>query len=113
MVPPNVSGIVTEIANGEFTVEDTVCILDDRTEITMIQKWPVRKGRPYRKKLDPVLPLLTGQRVFDSIFPVTKGGTAMIPGGFGTGKTVAEQTLQSGQMRKLLCTLDAVNEATR
>ncbi len=93
MVPPNVSGIVTEIANGEFTVEDTVCILDDSTEITMMQKWPVRKGRPYRKKLDPVLPLLTGQRVFDSIFPVTKGGTAMIPGGFGTGKTVAEQTL--------------------
>jgi V/A-type H+-transporting ATPase subunit A len=93
MVPPNVSGIVTEIANGEFTVEDTVCSLDNSTEITMIQKWPVRKGRPYRKKLDPVLPLLTGQRVFDSIFPVTKGGTAMIPGGFGTGKTVAEQTL--------------------
>ena len=93
MVPPNVSGIVTEIANGEFTVEDTVCILDDGPEITMMQKWPVPKGRPYRKKLDPVLPLLTGQRVFDSIFPVTKGGTAMIPGGFGTGKTVAEQTL--------------------
>jgi V/A-type H+-transporting ATPase subunit A len=93
MVPPNVSGIVTEIANGEFTVEDTVCVLDDSSEITMMQKWPVRKGRPYRKKLDPALPLLTGQRVFDSIFPVTKGGTAMIPGGFGTGKTVAEQTL--------------------
>jgi len=93
MVPPNVSGIVTEIANGEFTVEDTVCIIGDSTEITMMQKWPVRKGRPYRKKLDPALPLLTGQRVFDSIFPVTKGGTAMIPGGFGTGKTVAEQTL--------------------
>ena len=93
MVPPNVSGIVTEIANGEFTVEDAVCVLDDSTKITMMQEWPVRKGRPYRKKLDPALPLLTGQRVFDSIFPVTKGGTAMIPGGFGTGKTVAEQTL--------------------
>jgi V/A-type H+-transporting ATPase subunit A len=93
MVPPNMSGMVTEIANGEFTVEDTVCVLDDSTKITMLQKWPVRMGRPYQKKLDPALPLLTGQRVFDSIFPVTKGGTAMIPGGFGTGKTVAEQTL--------------------
>jgi len=93
MIPPHVSGIVTEIASGQFTVEDTVCVLDNSTEITMIQEWPVRIGRPYKKKLDPTLPLLTGQRVFDSIFPVTKGGTAMIPGGFGTGKTVSEQTL--------------------
>jgi V/A-type H+-transporting ATPase subunit A len=93
MVPPNVSGTVIEIASGEFTIEDTVCVLDDSTALTMLQRWPVRIGRPYRKKLDPALPLLTGQRVFDSIFPVTKGGTAMIPGGFGTGKTVAEQTL--------------------
>jgi len=93
MIPPHVSGIVTEIASGQFTVEDTVCVLDNSTEITMMQEWPVRIGRPYKKKLDPTLPLLTGQRVFDSIFPVTKGGTAMIPGGFGTGKTVSEQTL--------------------
>ena len=93
MIPPHVSGIVTEIATGQFTVEETVCVLDNSTEITMMQEWPVRIGRPYKKKLDPILPLLTGQRVFDSIFPVTKGGTAMIPGGFGTGKTVSEQTL--------------------
>jgi V/A-type H+-transporting ATPase subunit A len=92
-VPPQTSGTVTEIANGKFTIEDTVCVLDDSIALTMLQRWPVRIGRPYRKKLDPALPLLTGQRVFDSIFPVTKGGTAMIPGGFGTGKTVAEQTL--------------------
>jgi len=59
----------------------------------MMHEWPVRKGRPYRKKLDTNLPLITGQRVFDLIFPVAKGGTAMIPGGFGTGKTVSEQTL--------------------
>ena len=58
-----------------------------------MQKWPVRKGRPYKKKLDPTVPLITGQRIFDSLFPLTKGGTAMIPGGFGTGKTVSEQTL--------------------
>ena len=59
----------------------------------MGQTWPVRKGRPYARKLDPTLPLMTGQRVFDSLFPIAKGGTAMIPGGFGTGKTVSEQTL--------------------
>ncbi len=93
MVPPAVSGTVTEITSGEFTVEDTVCVLDNETHITLMQKWPVRKGRPYAKKLDATSPLLTGQRIFDSMFPVTKGGTAVIPGGFGTGKTVSEQTL--------------------
>ena len=93
MVPPNVSGTVTKIAGGDFTVEDTVCVLDHKTNLTLMQKWPVRAGRPYAKKLDATSPLLTGQRIFDSIFPVTKGGTAMIPGGFGTGKTVSEQTL--------------------
>ena len=70
-----------------------MCTLDDGTELRMMQTWPVRKERPYKKKLDPEVPLLTGQRVFDSLFPLTKGGTAMIPGGFGTGKTVSEQTL--------------------
>jgi len=93
MVPPNVSGTVTKIESGDFTVEDTVCVLDHTTNVTMMQKWPVRIGRPYAKKLDATSPLLTGQRIFDSMFPVTKGGTAMIPGGFGTGKTVSEQTL--------------------
>jgi V/A-type H+-transporting ATPase subunit A len=93
MVPPNVSGTVTKIAGGDFTVEDTVCVLDHKTNVTMMQKWPVRIGRPYAKKMDATSPLLTGQRIFDSMFPVTKGGTAMIPGGFGTGKTVSEQTL--------------------
>jgi V/A-type H+-transporting ATPase subunit A len=93
IVPPDISGVVAEIANGEYTVDEVVCRLTDGTGITLMQRWPVRKSRPYRKKLDPTLPLLTGQRVFDSLFPVTKGGAAMIPGGFGTGKTVSEQTL--------------------
>ena len=93
MVPPTVSGTIREIRSGAFTVEEPVCILDDGTSITMLQKWPVRKGRPYRKKQDPRSLLVTGQRIFDTMFPVAKGGTAMIPGGFGTGKTVAEQTL--------------------
>jgi V/A-type H+/Na+-transporting ATPase subunit A len=93
LVPPKLSGVVTEIKSGLFTVEDVVCVLDGEKQIAMMQIWPVRIPRPIRKKLDPVLPLITGQRVFDCIFPVTKGGTAMIPGGFGTGKTVSEQTL--------------------
>ncbi len=93
LVPHGISGTVTEIAAGSFRVEDTVCTLDGKTHLSMMQVWPVRIPRPHKKKLDPVLPLITGQRVFDCIFPVTKGGTAMIPGGFGTGKTVSEQTL--------------------
>ncbi len=93
LVPPPVSGTIREIHSGAFTVKEPVCILDDGTPVTMLQKWPVRKGRPYRKKQDPRSLLVTGQRIFDTMFPVAKGGTAMIPGGFGTGKTVAEQTL--------------------
>jgi V/A-type H+-transporting ATPase subunit A len=93
MVPPLISGTIKEIQSGAFTVEEPVCLLGDNTSLTMLQKWPVRRGRPYRKKQDPRLPLITGQRIFDTMFPVAKGGTAMIPGGFGTGKTVAEQTL--------------------
>jgi V/A-type H+/Na+-transporting ATPase subunit A len=93
LVPPTVSGTIKEIRSGSFTVEDPICILEDNTSITMMQKWPVRQGRPYKTKQDPRLLLVTGQRIFDSMFPVAKGGTAMIPGGFGTGKTVAEQTL--------------------
>jgi len=93
LVPPAVSGTIREIRSGSFTVEEPVCILDDNTPITMMQKWPVRLGRPYNTKQDPRLLLNTGQRIFDTMFPVVKGGTAMIPGGFGTGKTVAEQTL--------------------
>src|SRR5512145_989379 len=93
LVPHGAAGTVTDIRAGSFTVEETVCTLDGKTNLSMMQSWPVRIPRPYKKKLDPVLPLITGQRVFDCIFPVTKGGTAMIPGGFGTGKTVSEQTL--------------------
>ena len=93
MVPPGVSGVVKSCQSGTFTVEQTVCTLEDGTVIAMLQKWAVRKGRPYTIKQDPHLLLVTGQRIFDLMFPVAKGGTAMIPGGFGTGKTVSEQTL--------------------
>ena len=93
LVPPTVSGTIRVIRSGSFTIEEPICTLEDNTPITMVQKWPVRLGRPYKTKQDPRLLLVTGQRIFDSMFPVVKGGTAMIPGGFGTGKTVAEQTL--------------------
>lgn len=93
LVPPLVQGKIREISAGDFTVEEEIGILEDGTGITLMHRWPVRKGRPYAKKLDPSVPLLTGQRIFDSFFPLAKGGTAMIPGGFGTGKTVSEQTL--------------------
>ncbi|MDT8358357.1 MAG: V-type ATP synthase subunit A [Methanomicrobiaceae archaeon] len=93
LVPPERSGTIREIRKGAFTVEEAVATLDDGSDLGLMHTWPVRSNRPYQKKLDPSLPLLTGQRVFDCMFPVTKGGTAMIPGGFGTGKTVSEQTL--------------------
>ena len=93
MVPPNVSGTVDEIKKGVFTVTDCVCTLVDGTELTMMQKWPVRTPRPVRRKLMPDVPLITGQRILDGLFPVAKGGTAAIPGPFGSGKTVTQQQL--------------------
>ena len=93
MVPFGVSGTIKDIKTGEFTVEDTVAIIQTHNgdkEINMIQKWPVRKARPSRRKLDPNEPLITGQRVIDTFFPVAKGGTAAIPGPFGSGKTVVQ-----------------------
>ena len=93
MVPPRISGKVVDIKQGSFTVNDTVAVLEkDGSEIpvTMKQKWPVRIDRPSKKKVDPSVPLLTGQRIYDTFFPIAKGGTAAIPGGFGTGKTVSQ-----------------------
>ncbi len=93
MVPPGVSGKVTDIKQGSFTVNDTIAVLEkDGKEIPVImkQKWPVRNDRPNQKKTDPNVPLLTGQRIYDTFFPIAKGGTAAIPGGFGTGKTVSQ-----------------------
>ncbi len=93
MVPIGVSGIVKEIKTGDFTVLDTVCILESGKEITMMQKWPVRRGRGYETKINPDEPLITGQRVVDTFFPITKGGTAAVPGPFGSGKTVVQHQL--------------------
>ncbi|WFA08463.1 V-type ATP synthase subunit A [Tissierella sp. Yu-01] len=93
MVPSGVSGKVTEIKSGEFTVVDDICTLDGTKKLQMMQKWPVRKGRGYQQKLNPSTPLITGQRVIDTFFPVSKGGAAAIPGPFGSGKTVVQHQL--------------------
>ncbi|MBI5389059.1 V-type ATP synthase subunit A [Candidatus Woesearchaeota archaeon] len=93
MVPHNASGKIKEIKPGKYTVLEPVAALEDGTEIAMRQLWPVRKSRPARKKLTPQMPLITGQRVFDSLFPLAKGGVAAIPGPFGAGKTVSQQQL--------------------
>jgi len=93
MVPPNLSGEIKDIKSGEFTVEETVCELTDGTKLAMLQRWPVRSARPFRKKLDPNELFITGQRIFDALFPVALGGNAAIPGPFGSGKTVVQQTL--------------------
>ncbi len=93
LVPPNISGTVDEIKSGKFKVDEVICTLSDGTELMMMQKWPVRKPRPVSKKLMPNTPLITGQRILDGLFPVAKGGTAAIPGPFGSGKTVTQQQL--------------------
>ncbi|MBN2454781.1 V-type ATP synthase subunit A [Candidatus Woesearchaeota archaeon] len=93
MVPPGVKGKVAEIKEGDFTVEEVVCKLDSGYEITLMQRWPVRKPRTYKQKLPPITPLVTGQRIFDALFPLAKGGVAAIPGPFGSGKTVSQQQL--------------------
>ncbi|MHB8762317.1 MAG: V-type ATP synthase subunit A [Coriobacteriia bacterium] len=94
MVPPNVSGTILKLAPaGSYTVDEVVAVLDDGTELTMSHWWPVRYGRPYKRKLDPTTPFMTGMRILDTFFPVAIGGNAIIPGGFGTGKTVTQQSL--------------------
>ncbi len=96
MVPFGVSGKVEKISAGAFTVEDTVAVITDGKKshnVTMIQRWPVRRGRPYKEKLPPVELLTTGQRVVDTLFPIARGGVAAVPGPFGSGKTVLQHAL--------------------
>nr|MBC8437720.1 V-type ATP synthase subunit A [Euryarchaeota archaeon] len=93
MIPPNMSGTIKSIKGGDFTVSETVCTLDDGTEIAMMQRWPVRAPRPFKQKYAPDTPLVTGMRILDFLFPLAKGGAAGIPGPFGSGKTVTQQSL--------------------
>jgi V/A-type H+-transporting ATPase subunit A len=96
MVPHGVEGTIEEIQSGDFTIVETVAKINTGSgikEVQMLQKWPVRRGRPYKQKLSPTKPMITGQRVIDTFFPVAKGGTACIPGPFGSGKTVVQHQL--------------------
>lgn len=96
MVPYGVEGTIEEILSGDFTIVDTIAKINTGSavkDVQMLQKWPVRRGRPYKQKLSPTQPMITGQRVIDTFFPVAKGGTACIPGPFGSGKTVVQHQL--------------------
>ncbi|MDF2677007.1 MAG: synthase, subunit, partial [Bacillota bacterium] len=97
MVPFGISGTIEKINTGDYTVEETVCVVKkengELVNLTLMQKWPVRKGRPYKEKLVPDMPLITGQRVIDTLFPIAKGGVAAVPGPFGSGKTVVQHQL--------------------
>jgi V/A-type H+-transporting ATPase subunit A len=97
MVPPNVSGVIKEITSGDYKITDAIGKLKNSdgtvTDISLMQKWPVRRARPYVEKLPPNEPLITGQRVIDAIFPIAKGGAACIPGPFGSGKTITQHQL--------------------
>jgi V/A-type H+-transporting ATPase subunit A len=91
--PPGVEGIVASVRDGEVGVDDPVVLLEGGAAVALAHRWPVRRPRPFRRRLAPDVPFLTGQRVLDCFFPVAAGGTAMVPGGFGTGKTILEQSL--------------------
>ena len=97
MVPYGVKGKLKSIESGNFTIEETIAIIEDEDgkeiPVKMLQKWPVRNGRPYNRKVNPTMPLLTGQRVIDTMFPIAKGGVAAVPGPFGSGKTVVQHQL--------------------
>lgn len=96
MIPYGIEGVIKEIRGGVFTVEEVVAVVSTDKgdeDIRLMQRWPVRKGRPYKKKLPPKLPLITGQRVIDTFFPIAKGGVAAVPGPFGSGKTVIQHQL--------------------
>lgn len=96
MVPYGISGVVSKISSGEYKVDEIVAVVNTELgeePITLMQKWPVRKGRPYKRKIHPDMPLITGQRVIDTFFPIAKGGVAAVPGPFGSGKTVVQHQL--------------------
>ena len=96
IVPFGVKGKVKQVYNGKYNIDDTICLLDDEgkdIEVTMLQRWPVRKGRPYKSKKTPSRPMVTGQRVIDTLFPIARGGVACVPGPFGSGKTVVQHQL--------------------
>ena len=116
MVPPNVKGTVKEIRSGSFTVEETVAVLstpEGDKELTMMQRWPVRKGRPYQKKLPPKMPLITGQRVVDTFFPIAKGGVQRFRDHSEAVRQLSSTSSQNGRRLISLFTSDAESVETR
>ena len=104
MVPPEIKGRIKSISpKGEYNIDHVIATLEDGTELTMTQRWPVRQGRPYMRKLDPTTPFTTGMRILDTFFPIALGGNAIIPGGFGTGKTVTQQSLAKWADVDIIC----------
>lgn len=104
MTPFGVSGTVEKINKGAFTIDETVAVVADgktKTDVCMLQRWPVRRGRPYKEKLPPIEPLITGQRVVDTLFPIARGGVAAVPGPFGSGKRCCSTRSPSGRTRTL------------
>ena len=96
LVPNGINGKVVSVEEGDFTIEDTVAVIQTdkgKKPVSMLRKWPVRRGRPYKEKLTPDTPMVTGQRVIDTLFPVARGGVAAVPGPFGSGKTVVQHQL--------------------
>lgn len=96
LVPYGINGVIKSIKSGNFTIDETVCVVETKAgdkEVKMYQKWPVRKARVYKEKVNPSKPMITGQRVIDTFFPIAKGGTACVPGPFGSGKTVVQHQL--------------------
>ncbi|MDD7091794.1 MAG: V-type ATP synthase subunit A [Eubacteriales bacterium] len=96
MIPYGIDGVIAKIDEGDFTVDETVAVVKTASgdrNVTMLQKWPVRRGRPYKEKLSPSMPMITGQRVIDTLFPIARGGVAAVPGPFGSGKTVVQHQL--------------------
>ena len=96
MIPYGIEGVIDRIDEGDFTIDETVAVVKTASgdrNVTMLQKWPVRRGRPYKEKLSPSMPMITGQRVIDTLFPIARGGVAAVPGPFGSGKTVVQHQL--------------------
>jgi V/A-type H+-transporting ATPase subunit A len=106
LVPPNLQGTLIQIApQGNYTILEVIATIEangKKTDLSMLQKWPVREPRPYSRRLPPSVPLITGQRIIDTLFPIAKGGSASIPGGFGTGKTVMQQQLAKWSDAKII-----------
>ncbi len=102
LVPPNIKGKIKEIKSGKFIVRDVIGELEDGTKLYLSHKWPVRVPRPVKEKLMPSIPMITGQRILDALFPITKGGTAAMPGPFGAGKTVTSHQIAKWSDAKIV-----------